>query len=168
MKTLHTVALILMQFLSAGARSCSTNDSLAPKAQYGFSLGLNDQTKSSIRPGFGIGIISDYRINKKLFFGPGMTLSFFRYSPGDVPVSSTVMEFPFHVSVKPCGEKLRPVISVGVNYKYDIGFRNSLGVFAEGALGLEKDLKYFTIVPELKYSYGKNMQAMYFTIGFKG
>lgn len=136
------------------------------KTKTGFIIGTNQLMPINKQLGFLFGLSFDYKLAKKIFFHPQTILSFIPNNSTGKIVKMTVLEIPLHLLYKPFNSKIKPIISFGTNYKFVLS-SSDLGWFGDIALGFEKLLKHFTIVPEIRFSYGKSTQILYFTITFK-
>jgi hypothetical protein len=132
----------------------------------GILLGTNLTITSSGKPGISCGIALDYRLSRKLLLQPNIMFSFLDNNNANKATEQTVLEIPLHLLIRPFETKFRPTLAVGPNYKFDFT-PYSLGWFGDIAIGLECPLKYFNVVPELRYSYSKTMQTLYFVIYLK-
>jgi hypothetical protein len=94
-------------------------------------------------------------------------LSFLTYKYWQQTVEANNIELPLHILLKPVDSKFKPTVSFGPNYKMSLN-KSAYGQwFADITVGLERQLKYFTIAPEFRYSYRKSMQTVYFILNFR-
>ncbi len=141
------------------------------KVRFGFLTGANrtilQKTPPGERTGFSMGVGIEYRLSKKIILHPHFLASFLSMKHKGETAEGTIVEFPFHILIKPIGRKIKPTLSFGPNYKP--GLASQYGNwFADLALGFEKQLEYFTLAPELRCSYGRSMQTLYFILNFRG
>lgn len=158
-------ALLTNYFVAIGQQS-DTVDSKNNNIKYGLLLGLNQKVPINGQIGLSTGLSIDFRLSNKLFFRSQALISFLPDTALGKNVVANVIEIPIHFLFKPLKNKMTPTFSAGTNYKYDIS-NSSLALFGEIAFGLETKLKYFTIEPVLKLSYGQKMQLIYLTLIFK-
>jgi hypothetical protein len=160
---------LLMTFPSLAQHSETLNSDIW-KYRFGFLLAENWTEKWSTTPGtgFSLGLTMEYRLTKKIFLSPQPMLSYLTYKYGHETVEATNIEIPFHILLKPFDSKFKPTISFGPKYRMSLTSSLYGQWFVDIALGLERQLKYFTIAPEVRYSYRPSMQAIYFAIHFKG
>ena len=138
-----------------------------PQVLFGFSVGTSRSLDNSNAIGFTLGVTGDYRMAPYLFLHAQPLLAFVSYRESGQAIESTELQLPLHLMVKVFDSKTKPILSAGPNYTIDLA-ANSPAWFADVALGLERELAFFTISPALKYSYSNNRQFILASIAFKG
>lgn len=151
-----------------------------PNTAFGFSTGVNQPLNMDF-PRTGITLGADmyhYRTNNLgLSFKPALTLA--EYQLPDMPggVEKSLLEIPLH-GVAAIGKgRVKPVFETGPNYRVDLAAVKSSELAWDASLGVEipdtwlrikKDIHTFSILPELRYSYSREVQMVYFSFHFLG
>ena|ERR1051325_117960 len=146
-----------------------------PSIKFGFALAINHtEPVPDFKGHFGFsnGIVAEYPLSNKFFFYAEPSLTFLAYkrlqkSGGEQYLEFTQIEFPLMLSAKPFGKKIKPVFSAGPDFKYDLSGKNSNRAI-DVSIGIEKQLEYCSFIPSVRYSYGREMKAFYFSVCFKG
>lgn len=176
MRKIVLSATILLSFSS----SFSQSKEITNKVKFGFNLGLNYskiQTKNTVPltqstdpVGFRLGIIMDRKLTNHLSFSPKAELSFnntkiiTNKSSDSITIYQVypvIMEFASHFTYKVHTNKATPYILFGPTYKVPLtGDKNikyatmRSDIALDFGLGLDKQLKYFNLAPEIRYSLG--------------
>lgn len=81
-------------------------------------------------------------------------------------LQSPLFELPIYLLYRPFKQNVSPVIFSGLALKTDL---LSLAPYVQGELGLGVDLRltYFTVRPNVKYSFGNDLNIYYFSLVFK-
>lgn len=166
---LWTSLLLTVPLLATGQQN-DTLKTVDPVMRNGFSISTTwssePTTPTTRQLGFSLGGSSERRITKNLFFYGQFLFSYITFNYWKHSVEATLIEIPLQLKIKPFKTKLRPTVAFGPNYK--TGLNQSLGYFsADLTIGLEKDLKYFTIIPEVRYSYNTTLSTIYFGFNFR-
>jgi hypothetical protein len=168
MKTILFAFILSEIIIAAAAQQGSVHDSTRFRIKSGLVLGFNQPVPMNGKVGFTEGLSTDVRLIKKIYFNPQVLISFLpAINPGKK--YGTFYEIPLNFLYKPFNWKLKPVLSVGPEYKFALGNKNikALGWYGDIAVGVEKRLKYFVIEPELRFSYGKMMHTIYLALVIK-
>lgn len=158
---------------------CQMQDSMS-KIKWGFNLGFNYSilqiknvdpvVQSSNSVGFRIGILMDWKLTNHLSFFPKSELSFndskviLLENQGDkeiYQVYPVILEVASHLTYKLYNNKTAPYILFGPTYKVPLTSDKNVqyvtrrsDIALDFGIGIDKELSYFNIAPELRYSLG--------------
>jgi hypothetical protein len=177
------VVLVLAFLGSSFALFSQADKTVSEKRmKYGFNFGVShsnllhhntlpDNATLSNNPGFRLGILAEYQINKFLSVSPKSEISFnnssvkfshFDGSATEYNVMPISLDLMAHVVFKKSNEKLSPYFFFGPDVKIPVsnGDKSSTAFptrtdFAfDFGIGMDKAFKQFNFAPELRYSFG--------------
>ncbi|MBI3501415.1 MAG: hypothetical protein HY063_06435 [Bacteroidetes bacterium] len=171
--------LLLANFLTAFGQQ---SDTLKPikQIQYGFMLCANQTTDKAGQLGFSLGALADAHVAEKLFLQGQFLMSFISFSSTTnnttKRIETTLLSFPMHILYKPFKLKTNPTVSFGCSPTFDLSSNANKLYFPprplffplDIGLGLDRQLKYFTITPEIRYSYHQTASFLFLILNFKG
>jgi hypothetical protein len=162
---------LVILFLVVSAVLRAQTDSVvtfpAQKLGYVFSIGLNKSPQVLQRTGVTVGFGSEFFLTEKLALRPQLMISFLSYKVRpDVYVETTVFEVPLQVIYRPFSGKWSPYFAAGGSGKLDVMSMTSRW-FADASIGIERDFGYSAFGPEIRCSFGKEMQMIYGVLNFR-
>ncbi len=175
------VAIFLFILNTLSGFSQNPGNPTPKKRLLGFNFGFNytniqprkplpANSKLYNSPGFRLGLLLDYPINKNLAFSPKAELSFNNSkvrvthpdnSVNDYGIFQESLELSTHIIIKKGRGLLKPYILLGPNIKLPLyerskffGFDSNPDLAADIGIGLEKCFPKMFFAPELRYSVG--------------
>jgi hypothetical protein len=178
-KALFLILLMIISFSSFSQTETSTNNK---RLKFGFNLGINysnfvEDENLPINSyfsndlGISFGVIAEYKVSKKLSIAPKSSLSFYggKINFTDIVGSKSenelipaTIDFRTHFILKQNNEKYHPYLFIGPSVNINISNKDSYPTLfptrsnfgIDFGIGIDRSFTHFSIMPELRYSYG--------------
>lgn len=167
MKRLLAILFIVVIGQNLSAQTDSNFVQANEKLGYIFTLGVNRLARTDQLTGFTFGVGTEYFLVEKVSIRPAVYLSFLSQRlSNDFYMETSVLEIPLHAVVRPFAWKWSPYFAGGTSCKIDVSNFSSRW-FADTGFGVERDLGYSALAPEIRCSFGKEMTVVYGVLNFK-
>lgn len=166
---------LLTNYFTALGQQSDTTKSIK-QIQYGFMVCTNRTTDKEGELGFSLGALADAHVGEKIYLQGQFILSFINYSStlnnATTRNETTLLSFPMHLLYKPFKFKINPTVSFGCSPTTDLFNKlhfppRPLFFPLDFCIGVDRQLKYFTISPEVRYTYHQTASFLFFILNFK-